>query len=269
MASHRDLHWDEFAQSHFEESVALDATATMGARWGREWVTYTGQCPYCFGASESSYSRSVVPTERGALGRDFTPVTVPMRCACASTHPSAPAGETGCGRTWDLTVQPEKGGAKIVSARPSDPATIAQNVQKREMHRRELTSVRAMAQNWRNGVGLSGIAGGAVGLIAIPTVISAADRTSVVDGAHLLLFGALFAAVAMGLALLASFGWPKRLDVSEPHTLAKWEVEEVDRSVRYLGASMIAAVVATAVLGCAGAVLLFEVPLFFHFADWK
>lgn len=270
MTGHKKLPWDEYAQDDFEPDVARAGTATLRVRYGREVVTYDGKCPFCLGLSVSTYSRSVRPTERGAIGLDLRSVTVPMRCECPVVHSAAPAGERGCGRTWDIIVTPTgKQEATITEARPADPAEVSQNIRKREMHRQELQSVRAMAQNWRNGVGLSGIAGGAVGLIAIPAVIAAASRASIVDGAHLLLFGAVITAIALWLALRASFGWPTRLVVDEPHSLARWEADEAERSVRYLWASIITTMLAAVVLGAAGAVLVFEVPLFFHFADWE
>lgn len=118
-----------------------------------------------------------------------------------------------------------------------------------------------MAQNWRNGVGLATVLGGAVALLAIPDVIKSANQQSVDDGGVLLLVGAITAVLSVVLSLRASFGWPRRVDVTHPWSLELWEIAETVRSIWCLRISVFLAGVSIVALGFACAVLIFHVAL--------
>ncbi|OAN38853.1 hypothetical protein [Microbacterium sp. H83] len=125
-----------------------------------------------------------------------------------------------------------------------------------------------MAQNWRNGVGLVAVAGGAITFLAGPDVLKEASRTSVVDGAYLLLFGTVATVIAVILAMRASFGWPLRLKIVDEDTLTNWEAEETNRTVWLLRISMVLSALALIIFAHASAVLVFNVPFYWHFCDW-
>lgn len=157
---------------------------------------------------------------------------------------------------------------EILSARPATAAGVDQLQRMRDMQRMQLNGVRAVAQNWRNGVGLATIAGGSISFLAAPDVLKAASRVSIVDGAHLLLYGAIFTVIAVVLSMRASFGWPIRVKVTDDDGLRRWEARETNITVWLLRVSMIFTGLALVLFTFASAVLVFGVPFFWHFADW-
>ncbi|WP_145985702.1 hypothetical protein [Microbacterium phyllosphaerae] len=157
---------------------------------------------------------------------------------------------------------------EIISARRASVAGVEQLHRIREMRRAQLYTVRAIAQNWRNGVGLAAVGGGAIAFLAAPDVLKEATRQSVVDGGYLLLFGAVLTVIAVVFAMRASFGWPLQLKIVDENTLQEWEAKETNRSVWLLRFSMIFSGLALVAFAYASAVLLFGVPFFWHQVDW-
>ena len=159
-------------------------------------------------------------------------------------------------------------GYKVVSARPATDTEAGEARRLQSLSRDQLGSVRAAAQNWRNGVGLGGILAGATSLSAVPDAIAAASRQSVTDSAWLLGLGAIFTVISLALAMRSSFGWPRVIKISSMDALRSWEYSELRRTVACLRLSMISATVAVALLGLGVAVLVFQIPWPWHFPTW-
>lgn len=263
--AHLDLKWESVTQDGFVEEIARAGVASSRRRLSGFDVTYEGRCPFCGGDMMSWATKSLIAvaaaSDQGGLGGDAASYTVTMRCECSLLHPSTPAGEVGCGRSFDMQVAPRKRQLHIQSARPASPRSVERAARIRKLYGGQLSTVRAMAQNWRNGVGLATVLGGAVALLAIPDVIKSANQRSIEDGGLLLIVGAATAILSVLLSLRASFGWPKRVDVTRPSSLELWEIAETIRSVWFLRISVALAVVSLVALGLACAVLIFHVAL--------
>lgn len=195
--AHLNLKWESVTQDGFVEAIAKTGVASSHRRLSGYDVTYMGRCPFCRGDMTSWATKSLMAiaaaSDRGGFGGDPAPYTVTMRCECSLLHPSTPAGGAGCGRSFDMVVAPRKRQLRIQSARPASASSVERAARVRKLYGGQLSAVRAMAQNWRNGVGLATVLGGAVALLAIPDVIKSANQQSVDDGGVLLLVGAITA----------------------------------------------------------------------------
>lgn len=156
----------------------------------------------------------------------------------------------------------------VVSGREATPAEIASAIKLRQVQEAQLPAVRAMAENWRNGVGLVTTAMGAVTFLAGPDVLKESSEVNKVNGGWLLGLALVLLTVSVGCALRASSGWPRWLKIDSVQSLERWESGELRRTVTLVHVSMVLAVVALLVLGVAGAVLLFQVPLPFELHSW-
>jgi len=159
--------------------------------------------------------------------------------------------------------------ARIVSARPATPVEAADAARIAGMVERQLATIRAVASNWRNGVSVSGALVFATTLITAPEVLKTAPLQAKFDGGWLLGLGALCTAISLVLSMLASYGWPRPVDVATLGALRAWEQRACDRARRQLSASMVFAAAAFLLFATAVAVLIFGVPLPFKFAGWQ
>lgn len=157
----------------------------------------------------------------------------------------------------------------VVSSRRATPAEKNAAAQIAQMRWTQLATVRATAENWRNGIGAATTASTAVTFLAAPAALKVSTPANIVNGGWLLGIALIIATVSVGLALRASFGWPKQINVTTMDAIRQWEDEELITTVRMLRTSMILSVVALALLGVSGAVLIFQVPLPFTLPSWE
>jgi heme A synthase len=102
-----------------------------------------------------------------------------------------------------------------------------------------LPRTRAVAEKWRNGLAAL------IGVVAASTVVKGRSSLDDLDstakaGVGILMLAAVVVGVlSLGLAMLASFGWPKATKVRTPDDLVTWEADEAKWSARELAGSMI------------------------------
>ncbi|AWG52258.1 hypothetical protein D2E53_11345 [Mycobacteroides abscessus] len=134
---------------------------------------------------------------------------------------------------------------------------------------RQLPSVRATAENWRNGVGFGAVASTLVGVFKAPELVKSATAQEIANGTWLLGISIVLAVASFALALRASFGWPAFETISTENDLRQWESNEIAITVGCLWVSM--ALVIPAFLGfcTAAGVLIFHVPLPLQFPSWQ
>jgi hypothetical protein len=157
---------------------------------------------------------------------------------------------------------------RVARIREATDAEIAAKARIDDLVARQLPSVRATAQNWRNGVGFGAVASTLVGLFKAPDIIKGASEQQVANGAWLLGIGVLLAVLSFSGALRASFGWPAFERIASESDLRRWESDELAATIRYLRWSMVLAVLAFLGFCAASAVLIFHVPLPVHFPTW-
>lgn len=159
--------------------------------------------------------------------------------------------------------------ARIISARPATADEVWDATRIAGMQERQLATVRAIASNWRNSVSVSGALVFSATLITAPEVLRTVDLQAKFDGGWLLGLGALLTALSLALSMLASFGWPRPVDISSSISLRAWERRACESARRQLTASMILAAGAFLMFAAAIAVLIFSVPLPFKFPGWQ
>lgn len=96
-----------------------------------------------------------------------------------------------------------------------------------------MADIRASAEKWRTGLAVSSGVTAAVGVFVStdrPAVGPIAERAIVI----LIAFAIASAIVSIALALRASAGWPRSLEVSSAQSYRNWEMEEAERSAGYL-----------------------------------
>ncbi len=147
----------------------------------------------------------------------------------------------------------------VISSRPATRSEIADAQRRAELIDAQLPSVRASAQNWRNGVGLGTLASGFVGLLTAPEIVQSASDRAVTNGGWILLIATVVAVISLALAMRASFGWPKAITLTGKDSLREWTSNELSRTVFYLRASMILTLAALTLYTMAFSVLIFHV----------
>lgn len=158
---------------------------------------------------------------------------------------------------------------EVVGIRPATDAEIAAKARLAELAAQQLTSVRTTAQNWRNSVGFGAVASTLVGLFTAADIVKNAPVKSLTDGAWLVGIGIIVAISSFSCALRSSFGWPSFVSLNSEDDLREWESHEAAKTISYLRWSMILAVVAFLIFCVGYAVLIFHVPLPFHFPQWQ
>lgn len=121
----------------------------------------------------------------------------------------------------------------------------------------QITRVRRVAEQWRNGAAVATLAGGAIAAFTGPEIVGEATDAQRIQGGIALALALVLAVIAVGLSMRASFGWPTVVDLSTPEALAEWERVEVARSIRSLTASIWLTLLSVVAFGVAGAVLVF------------
>lgn len=150
---------------------------------------------------------------------------------------------------------------RVTSIRPSTAEELAGHARLKEMASNQLPSVRAAAERWRTGAGLSGGAVTVAGLLTAPEVIRNATHSQIEQGLIVLGATALIGLIAVGLGLRASIGWPSVRNIASGEALLDWERSEVRTSIRCLRWSMRLTVLTIAFAALAAAVLLFGLDL--------
>ena len=121
-----------------------------------------------------------------------------------------------------------------------------------------LPRIRAAAEKWRNGLGVSAILAGALGYF-----VSRADSiSSMSDGTRIWLgvaFSLLVAGTVISLvcSLRASIGWPSRLIPTRTDSLRAWEAKEVKRSTYLMTVSVWSAAVGIVAAGVSLSIIVF------------
>lgn len=157
---------------------------------------------------------------------------------------------------------------RVVRIREATDAEIAAKARIETQIAQQLPSVRATAQNWRNGVGFGAVASTLVGVFKAPEIVKNATEQQISNGAWLLGISVALAVGSFVLALRASFGWPAFKAVATESDLRQWESQEVAATIRYLRASMVLVVPASLGFCAAVGVLIFHVPLPWQFPSW-
>lgn len=157
---------------------------------------------------------------------------------------------------------------RVKQIREATDAEVAAKALIDDLIARQLPSMRATAQNWRNGVGFGAVASTLVGLFKAPDIIKGASEQQVANGAWLLGISIVLAVLSFSGALRASFGWPSFQWITSESDLRRWESVELVTTIRYLRWSMVLAVLAFAGFCSASAVLIFNVPLPAQFPAW-
>lgn len=158
--------------------------------------------------------------------------------------------------------------ARIIAGRPATASEVLDAARIAAMSERQLTTVRAAASSWRNGVGAASALVLATTVIAAPEVLDTATLQAKYDGGWLLALGALCTVISLALSMLASFGWPRPIDVATPGSLRTWEQRACTRARWQLNWSMVFALASFALFGTAIAVLVFGVPFPLSFPGW-
>jgi hypothetical protein len=126
-----------------------------------------------------------------------------------------------------------------------------------ELAANQITRIRRVAEQWRNGAALATLAGAAISAFTGPDVVGAASDLQRIQGGCALAVALVLAVVAIGLSMRASFGWPKVVDLRTPEALAEWERKEIHGSIKALTASIWLTLLSVLAFGIAGAVLVF------------
>lgn len=155
-----------------------------------------------------------------------------------------------------------------VRIREATDAEIAAKTRIEKLIAQQLPTVRATAQNWRNGVGFGAVASTLVGLFKAPEIIKNATAQQVANGGWLLGISILLAVASFACALRASFGWPSFKSIGSEDQLRQWESAETAATIKHLRRSMVLAIVAFLGFCTAAAVLIFHVPLPLQFPRW-
>ncbi len=122
-----------------------------------------------------------------------------------------------------------------------------------------LPVIRSSAEKWRNGLGVSAGVTALVGVfLSAQNTITSAVETRVLAGS--LTLAILGGVASIVLALRASAGWPRKLDLVSLQEYRTWESDEVNRAAANLKWSVRVAVVALLLAG-ATAVMSVAWPL--------
>lgn len=200
--------------------VAVTPTAGQLAAWQVRWQDFQayGRCPRCNDDMPFDWELDYAAMEITAAERS---VTRKVTCACQVTHPGTPESKAGCGASWEARFYEDVTGGH---AAPQEDPRLAAAARALETAGQDAESrLRTAAEKWVAGVAailaLFGIAGTVTGGEILDN-ISEGDRASVVG---LTLAAVAVAVVAILFSYLASYGWPKVIEMTDLKLLSWYE----------------------------------------------
>ena len=139
----------------------------------------------------------------------------------------------------------------LIARDPPTADEIREAEQLIELDRVALPSIRTFAERWRNAGIVSAALGVGTAFVTAPASIAGLSTGWKLACLLELSVGFAAAVVSISLAVRASFGWPKVIQVLTPLSLQNWEHTEANKSKNYVRLSMIFALVVAVCLGAA------------------